>query len=172
MDYDTSETTELEGEDGPRATAFLRDGRSRFRLARGIGLVPSNYENAWRMLRSLPRGRLCEWGSGLGIVVGLAEILGFQAWGIESNDEWALLSRQLLADHALAASIVTGDYLESRDQADYYYVYAWPGEHARVIEHFLDVASPTARLLFCASRDQLRCWTKTQVEALRPSGSG
>ncbi|MEQ1830418.1 MAG: hypothetical protein ABL921_30955, partial [Pirellula sp.] len=98
------------------AQEFLRDARHRMKSVRCFDFVPSNYEKAWQVLDSLDRGTLCEWGSGLGVVVGLAEILGFEATGIEIDGELAELARELLTDHGLTSTIRNGNYLESFEQ--------------------------------------------------------
>ena len=65
-----------------RALDFIAAGRSRFKSIDCFDFVPSDYDMAWRCLNALPRGRFCEWGSGFGIVTGLAEMLGFESYGI------------------------------------------------------------------------------------------
>ncbi len=60
----------------------------------------------------IPRARFCEWGSGIGVVTAMAEMLGFEACGIEIDAPLAAASRELLRDFKLSAPIETGDYLE------------------------------------------------------------
>ena len=141
------------------AIDFLRDGRSRFAQVKCFDFVPSNYENAWAALSCLERGTLCEWGSGLGIVVGLAEMLGYQASGIELDPDLAETSRELLLAHGLSATITTGSYLDSLDSLDYYYVYSWPSQIAGVEKRFSEVANDRSKLLICYGQDQLKCMT-------------
>lgn len=140
-----------------RASEFLRDGRSRFKQVRCFDFVPSNYENAWNILNGLERGSFCEWGCGLGIVVGLAEFLGFEASGIELDPELAEAARALLRDHNLNAKITTGSYFESHDACDYHYVYSWPSQIANVEKHFHDIAKERSKLLICYGQDNLKC---------------
>ena len=140
-----------------RAIEFLRDGRSRFRDVKCFGFVPSNYEYAWAVLNGLPRGSFCEWGSGFGIVVGLAEMLGFQASGIELEEELAEASRALLRDHGLQAAITTGSYLDSREVHDFYYIYSWPSQIPEAESHFADIAAERSKLLICYGQDILKC---------------
>jgi len=139
------------------AKALLSDARIRAKNVQCFDFVPSNYENAWAILDALPRGTLCEWGSGLGVVVGLAELLGYQATGIELDSELSEQSRELLADHSCSALIRTGSYLESNQEFDYYYVYGWPGKRIEIEEHFIRIAPENARLLICYGQDDLRC---------------
>ena len=144
-----------------RARVFLDDGVRRMQQVDCFDFVPSNYEVAWNVLASLPRGRFCEWGSGLGIAVGLAEILGFDAMGIELDADLAEVSRELLRAHGLSAVIEAGSYFERVDLADYYYVYAWPSQRSQVQDYFLQVASDHSHLLFWEGQDDLRMRKRT-----------
>ena len=67
------------------AADFVCEGKKRFASVKCFDFVPSDYDHVWQVLDSLPRGVFCEWGSGMGIITGLAEILGFSAQGIEIN---------------------------------------------------------------------------------------
>ena len=145
------------------AAEFLRDGRSRFKEINCFDFIPSNYENAWSVLDQLSRGTLCEWGSGLGIVVGLAEILGYDSCGIEIDPVLAEASRDLLREHGLKASITTGIYLDETPVSDYYYVYCWPGQIESVECRFVEIAPPDGRLLICYGQDELRCMARPKL---------
>lgn len=139
------------------ALQLLNDGRSRFKTVRVFDFVPCNYELFWDMLDGQPRGRFCEYGSGFGIATGLAELLGFDALGIELAPDLVSASRELLASQGLKARIELGDYLQRRDQADIYFTYAWPS-HMRLIErHFYEIARPGSKLLYCYGQDDIRC---------------
>ena len=147
------------------AAEFLRDGRSRFSKIKCFDFVPSNYENAWSILNQLTRGTFCEWGSGLGIVVGLAEYLGYESSGIEIDPELAETSRDFLRQHGLKASITTGSYLEESPVSANYYVYSWPGQIESVERRFLEIAPPDGRLLICYGQDELRCMARSKPVA-------
>lgn len=125
--------------------------------------VPSNYENAWDLLSNLPKGVLCEWGSGLGIVVGLAEILGYNAFGVELDAGLVESSRSLLHKHHLSAQIHLASYYEDAFTADYYYVYCWPGQIETVQKRFLDVSPHHAKLLICDGQDKINVLGKSRV---------
>lgn len=148
-----------------RAAEFLKDGRSRIKSVQCFDFVPSRYETAWAVLAGLPLGKLCEWGSGLGIVVGLAEMLGFQAHGVEVDADLAASSRSLLRDHGLLSNITTGNYLEIDCSADYYYVYCWPGQLLEVQQRFCQHAPTHAKLLACYGQEDIRCLVKREREA-------
>ena len=57
-------------------------------------------EVVYNVLCAIPRGRFCEWGSGMGVVTGLAETLGFNAYGIEINADLAAAADQFSAEAA------------------------------------------------------------------------
>jgi hypothetical protein len=146
------------------AIELIEQGRSRFQTVDCFDFVPSNYDLSWRVLDALPRGRFCEWGSGFGIVTGLAEILGFEAQGIEIHPRLADASRQLLGDLGLSSRIQTGDYLACRREADVYFVYCWPGMMAATEECFLAVAPAGAKLLICHGQSDIRGKVRRGVE--------
>src|SRR5262245_26928177 len=87
---------------------FLREADQRINLfltaGRVTGFVPSDYVGAYRVLRALSgsplaRGtRFCEWGSGFGVVAGLAAMLDFESCGIEIEGELVNHARQLADD--------------------------------------------------------------------------
>ncbi len=140
-----------------QATELIERGRALVKTVNCFDFVPSDYELAWRVMSTLPRGRFCEWGSGLGIVTGLAEILGFAAHGIEIDAKLADTSRSLLAQLGFSATIEVGDYLTSTREADVYFVYCWPGQTAATEAHFEAVAPLAARLLLCHGQSDIRC---------------
>jgi len=143
---------------------FIDEGLRRSRTIDCFDFVPSNYRVVFAALRAMPRGRFCEWGSGIGIVTGLAEILGFDACGIEIDTQLAATSRELLADFGLSASIETGDYFEISHDADVYFTYCWPGQMPRVEQHFLSVTPDHARLLICHGAEDIRCKVKPRMK--------
>ena len=140
-----------------QASEFLRDGRSRYKQIECFDFVPSDYENAWSVLSGLPRGSFCEWGSGLGIAVGLAEILGFEASGIEIDPALAESARGLLRDHNLKAQITTGSYFDCHDVCDYHYVYCWPSQIPSVEKRFSVMSKDCSKLLICYGQSDIKC---------------
>jgi hypothetical protein len=73
------------------------------------GYVPCDHELVYRGLAALRRDagngrRFVEFGSGFGIVTGMAASLGFEAHGIEIDRQLVAASRELLAAHSLRAS--------------------------------------------------------------------
>ena len=142
---------------------FAEEGLRRARSIDCFDFVPSDYSVLYRTLSELPRGRLCEWGSGIGIGVGLATFLGFESNGIEINPELAAASRRLLSDFGLAATVTTGSYFEEQHSANIYFTYCWPGQMLRVEQHFLQAAPCHARLLICHGAKDIRCKVKVRA---------
>lgn len=60
----------------------------------------------------LPLGRVfCEWGSGFGVGTGIAALLGYEAWGIEWEDELVEIAEQLAGDLGVDANFLATSYL-------------------------------------------------------------
>lgn len=145
----------------PRGRGLISEGLSRGRAIACFDFVPCNYEVFYRSLAALPPGTFCEWGSGMAIATGLAELLGFQAHGIELDEALAAASRQLLAEFGFQATVETGDYLVLESRADVYFVYCWPGQMEQVKRRFEDIAPDEARLLICHGAEDIRCLIRT-----------
>lgn len=153
----------LERSFGPLAKPvweFIDQGLRRGRSIDCFDYVPSNYDVVYATLAALPRGRFCEWGSGMGVITGLAAMLGFDAHGIELDARLVAASRRLLADFGLSATIEMGDYFELPPAADITFVYCWPGQVSRTEEHFLATAADGARLLVYFGPEDFRCEVK------------
>lgn len=122
--------------------AFLADAEAEvdrvFAMGEGgevPGYFPSDHESVFFALAALRHrvgegASFCEWGSGLGVVAGLAAYLGYRACGIELEPRLVLRARDLLARHGLTADVLQGSFLPE----------AWgervrlpPGEEARTI---------------------------------------
>ena len=99
------------------------DGRIRRHVLRrqtesARGFVISDTATAVGILRELRESHevartFCEWGSGFAQVTGVAEILGFEATGIEIRRSLVEASRRLLADSGLRAEILHGSFIPS-----------------------------------------------------------
>lgn len=138
------------------AVRLIEEGRRLKKEVNCFDFVGSNYENAWNTLDALPRGRFCEWGSGLGVIAGLAEILGFEACGIEQDLPLSLQSRKLLESHGLRATIHSESYFESEIRADIYYVYCWPSSQMATDAKFAEIANPDSLFLACYGSADIR----------------
>ena len=96
-----------------RGEAFFEAGLNR----RYPRYLPSNPEIVFAALSHLKhsgqlRGNLfCEWGSGFGIATCLAALLGFEAFGIELEEDLAERSTRLANDHGIPVEILCTSYL-------------------------------------------------------------
>jgi hypothetical protein len=144
----------------PAVCTFAEEGLRRSRAIDCFDFVPTDYATVYAVLSALSRGSFCEWGSGMGIVTGIAEMLGYQARGIEIHADLAAASRTLLRDFGLHARIETGDYLAMTPREDIHFVYCWPGQTPRVEAHFLSATPATALLLYCSGAADIRCRRK------------
>lgn len=140
--------------------------------------VPSNYEAVLESLVELhPRGgRFLELGSGLGVVAIMADMLGFEAYGIEILPELVDEARQLAERHESSAKFAHGSFLPAdyrwvsetgdtrlgsvvvgesaypalgRDLADFdvLFAYPWPGQTEILRDLVERAGAPHARLL-------------------------
>jgi len=168
------------------AARFIREAEERidrFQLeCRVPAFVPCDYAAAFAVLRALSEGpltrgkRFCEWGSGFGVVVGLAAMLDFDACGIEIEESLVEEARKLAEDFDLPVEFVRGSFVprgaEGRVHAggtyswlttegDYAYddldlevsdldvvfAYPWPDEEAVVCDLFERFAGAGAILV-------------------------
>lgn len=174
-----------------RSDAFMEDARrevSRVREALGATVeefVPSAVGVAYHALATIDRQQLatgrrfCEWGSGLGAVTGVAELLGFQAHGIEICESLVAASRRFLRSQGLNAKITHGSYKPDGIQEDYpdelpaeprfegitdfhpvhfdlIYAFPWPKEEWVVYDIFRQYAPVNALLLTYHGPSELR----------------
>jgi hypothetical protein len=153
--------------------ALVEDGLRRSKKIDCFDFVPSSAAVLYSRLAEFPVGKYCEWGSGIGVGVGIARLLGFDALGVEIHEELAVESRQLLADHGIKATIKTGDYFEDPQTADYYFAYCWPGQMNQVEQLFSESAPDHAILLICHGAEDLRCKVKSSASrAIMPESGG
>lgn len=150
-----------------RLARMLAEGVRRARKIDCFDYIPSNAMMLYAHLNSLPRGRFCEWGSGMGLGLGIAAWLGFEAMGVELNPELAQASRDLLGEYQLKADVLTGSYYDTPCEADYYFVYCWPSQVRTVEPHFAAVAPAGAKLLICDGAEALRCKQVSHVPDTR-----
>lgn len=166
------------------------------------GFVPSDAERVYRVLRGIagaslaPGSRFCEWGSGFGVVAGLASILDFEAWGIEIELELIEASRQLIADFDLDAEFVHGSFIPpggediveksdayswlvphsgnayeemglDLDDFDVVFAYPWPDEDGMTADLFHRYAAPDALLVTFRGGDDICVRRKTASHSHR-----
>lgn len=121
----------------PHVRRYLADAHRRideFLIRNSVtGFVPSDYEDAYRLLSALRQSGLargdqfCEWGSGFGVVVGLAAYLDFAACGIETEPDLVQEACSLLTDHNVDADLVCGSFVprEGADAIHQHGEFAW-----------------------------------------------
>lgn len=121
----------------PDAARFIREAESRIDRfqseCRVPAFVPCDYAAAFAVLQSLSDGvlirgrRFCEWGSGFGVVVGLAAMLDFDACGIEIEESLVAEARKLLEDFDLPAEFVQGSFVPrgAEDRVHASGAYSW-----------------------------------------------
>jgi hypothetical protein len=158
-------------------SVFVTDAERRiaaFRRRRQVhGFIRTDFVRAYHALRALAAAtapdnrRFLEWGSGMGVVAGLAAMLGFEAAGIEIDAELVTEATRLAADHTLNLRFVCGTYVpEEGDayarlgmQADDFgviFAYPWPEEVERMEALFERVAGDQALLLTYHSGAEFR----------------
>ncbi len=140
--------------------------------------VPANYERALRTLLALREpGRLfLEWGSAMGVITIMADLLGFEAYGIELDPELVAVARDLARRHGSAARFAVGSFLPAGyryrprhgddrlgtigrgpsgyvelghplDDFDIVYAYPWSGEEPIMRDLMRAYGAPHARLI-------------------------
>ncbi len=85
--------------------------------ARAPRYVPCDSEAVYRALQFIfneaiaPGDKFCEWGSGLGAVTSLASIIGFDAIGIECEEELVNEATALADEFNLSSTFVCDDFV-------------------------------------------------------------
>jgi hypothetical protein len=103
-----------------RLTSLIRDGweiwdrfDSEVRQHRWHPFVAADYESVLRTLLAL-RGsgrRFLEWGSATGIITIMADLVGFEAYGIELDADLVGIARRLAAKHGSRARFAIGSFV-------------------------------------------------------------
>jgi len=181
----------------PRCEALVDDAAGRIadflNACRGeepAAFVPADFRRVYAALEAIyaaglaPTDGFCEWGSGFGVVAGLASQVGFEACGIEIERDLVEQAQGLVADHDLDVEFAHGSFIPesaehladvqddlatlSRGVSDGYeelgldpedfgviYAYPWPGEEEVVETIFDTVAARGALLLTYRSTEDL-----------------
>lgn len=143
------------------------------------GFVPSDYPSIYRTLHGLidigfDPGLFCEWGSGFGVIAGIAATLGHEAHAIEIDGDLLDRSTALLNDHEIDVQLHHGSYVPTGfdetenaedfftivpgsavydevdftvDDLDFVYVFPWPGTEPLHFAMFDRFAAPGAILI-------------------------
>jgi hypothetical protein len=103
-----------------RINAVIEEGRDIFerfdsdvRSQRFHPFIPADYDIVLRTLVPLraPGLRFLEWGSGSGVITIMADMLGFEASGIEIDGELVAIARELGARTGSGANFAEGSFL-------------------------------------------------------------
>jgi hypothetical protein len=157
------------------------------------GFVPANYPEIYLALKRLrgrgPAGggtaRFLEWGSGIGTVTIMADLLGFESYGIEIDPDLVARAESLAARFESGATFVEGTFFPDGyrpprgaggakgvrtklggrpgydvlglDVSDFdvVYAYPWPGEETLYEDIFDRHARPGATLVCYHSLDHV-----------------
>jgi hypothetical protein len=179
--------------DAQRQIADLDDERP----AAIPAFVPSDFGLVYRALVAIETARLAagrrfiEWGSGVGAITCLAELVGFDATGMEIDPRLAQVAEQLAIRHGVAAQFIHGSFvptgrelhLESPDDVtwlstsgpdgyqelqldpddfDIVFAYPWPGEEQTIFDLFEDCAAVGALLLTYHGQEGIRLQRKVK----------
>lgn len=140
--------------------------------------VAADYENVLQALMAVraPGQRFLEWGSATGIITIMADMLGFEAYGIELDAALVDTARELAAKHGSGARFAAGSFLPSGyryrprhgdgrlgtigdgvsgyrelgvplDDFDLVYAYPWGGEEPMMLDLMKSYGGRDARLL-------------------------
>jgi hypothetical protein len=140
--------------------------------------VPGDYGGILQTLLEVraPGRRFLEWGSATGVVVIMADLLGFDAFGIELDSGLVSIARQLAERYQSRARFVSGSFLPAGyrwrpptgdgrlgtigqgvsayaelgyglDDFDVVYAYPWSGEEAMMLDLMQSYGNSKAYLL-------------------------
>lgn len=146
--------------------------------------VAADYENVLQALTALraPGLRFLEWGSATGIITIMADLLGFEAYGIELDARLVETARELARKHGSNARFAAGSFLPSGyryrprhgdgrlgtigdgesgyrelgvplDDFDLVYAYPWGGEEPMMLDLMKSYGGRDARLLMLAGSE-------------------
>jgi len=186
-----------------RVMTFLKEADQRIdqfvarRLDNPVpGFVPSDFPPVYQMLQTVkhlhlaPGNRFCEWGCGFGVIASLASMLGFEAYGIEIEDELVEAAQSLAAAFDIQVDFVRGSFIPVGGEAftdaisdfhwlvmagenaydqlelepndfDVIFAYPWPGEEVAVISLFERYAASGAILVTYHGCEGLRVRRKS-----------
>lgn len=140
--------------------------------------VPADYERVLQTLLELraPGLRFLEWGSAMGVIAIMADLLGFEAYGIELDPKLVEMARGLAERYGSGARFVAGSFIPSGyrwksrtgddrigtigygqsgypelqhplDDFDIVYAYPWSGEEPMMLDLMAAYGDRGARLV-------------------------
>lgn len=145
--------------------------------------VPADYHVVLDALvaHAAPGLKFLEWGSAMGVITIMADLLGFEACGIELDDQLVLQARELARSKASGARFATGSFLPTGyrygrqsgdgrlgtigdgpsgylqlgiplDDFDVVFGYPWSGEEPVLLDLMSEYGRPDALLLIYSDR--------------------
>jgi hypothetical protein len=151
--------------------------------------VPADYGLVLQVLLALraPGLRFLEWGSATGVITIMADLLGFEAYGIELDPELVEIARGLAGRFGSGARFASGSFLPAGyawrprtgdgrtgtigagasgydelrhplDDFDLVYAYPWDGEEPMMHDLLRDRGRPGARLLLHGGIEGMRVY--------------
>lgn len=149
--------------------------------------MPGDYDRVLATLLELraPGLRFLEWGSGTGVITIMADLIGYEAYGIELDPGLVTIARELAASYGSTARFAVGSFLpegyEYRprhgdprlgtigrgpsgylalrhplDDFDVVYGYPWTGEEPVMRDVMRRHGSPEAILLIHGPTDEMK----------------
>ena len=149
--------------------------------------VPADYERVLEVLVALrePGARFLEWGSATGVIAIMADLVGFEAYGIELDASLVGVARELARKHGSGARFEAGSFLPAGyrfrprngdgrigtleygesaypalghplDDFDVVYGYPWDGEEAIMHDLMRAYGARGARLVLPSGTEGIR----------------
>ncbi len=163
--------------------------------------VPADYERVLAVLSELARPglRFLELGSANGVITVMADLLGYDAYGIEIDEHLVRSARETAARYGSGARFAAGSFLPQGwawrprdgdgrlgtvgegpsgyldlgmplDEFDLVYAYPWSGEEAMMLDLFRAHGSSDGRLLLYLVSGELRLMRHGRIERSWASG--
>jgi hypothetical protein len=158
--------------------------------------VPADYDRVLAALLRFraPGLRFVEWGSATGIITIMADMLGYEAYGIELDPALVEVARELAGRFGSGARFAAGSFLPAGyrfrprggdgrqgtigegasaypelqhplEDFDVVYAYPWSGEEALMQDLMRCYGSPRARLLLHSGNEGVRVYRGGKLEA-------
>lgn len=160
--------------------------------------VHADFEVVLDALETLqrPGARFLEWGSGTGVITIMADLLGFEAYGIELDEGLVAIARKLAGEHGSGARFAAGSFLPSGyrwrpggrgadrmgtigsgtsgylelglplDEFHLVYAYPWTGEEDLMLDLMRQYGSRDAGLLLYRGNQTVECHRRGQIEVV------
>lgn len=162
--------------------------------------VPADYERVLEALVALrsPGRRFLEWGSATGVITIMADLLGYDACGIEIDEDLVAVSVEMAAKYNSGARFVTGSFLPAGytwspkdgdgrlgtlgegtsgylqlghplDDFDLVYAFPWGGEETMMHDLMRRYGGPDAGLLLNRVSGNVELFRKGKLQAWGPA---